>query len=808
MEGTMHKKSIVTFLSILLTFVTCFELFAQDDSTWFYDKPISKITFEGLVHVNRDEVTSVTNQYLGKDFTDTLYSELISKIYALELFEDIIPEAIPANEEKKSVILKFTVKELPVITDIKFKGNAHIKPSALKEVIGVKELEVLNEQKIPADVRAITEHYLNKGYTNVKVSYELEKEEDGDVVLTFNISEGKAVIVTQINFEGNYIVSEKTLKSKFTQKEKGLFNKGAFLEANEELDRQAILNYYHSRGYIDATVLDIKRSITENIEENRDEIVLTYVVREGEQYTYGGITISGNTIFSTEQLVECIKLKPGMIFNQPKFNEGLTAIYDTYFESGYTYNSFEDKMHRDTEKHEVSFSLRIVENDRAHIENIIIKGNEKTKDYVILRELPLESGDIFSKSKLTAGLRNLYNLQFFSMVNPQILPGSENNLVDLIINVEEQSTTSLEFGLTFSGVSETNKIPISVFAKWQDSNVAGTGKTLSAQLAVATDQQSVSLGYNDSWFLGLPLSFSLSGSFYHKELTTLQNMYLPDGLNTTDYYMDYTNWTTSVGASVGRRWTPDFAILTLAGGISFNLLNNVYDPEMYTPVDTTISEYNNDWGWTNSVWSSFSIDDRNINYDPSKGWFVSQRLSWTGLIPAIEDQFYLRSDTKLEGYVPLVDWAVSEHWSLQLILAGYTGLSFQVPSANTTIGATNQLYIDGMFNGRGWGIESGEKGQAMWSSYVELRWPFVKGMLAADFFFDAVALKDTLQDLGNLTLNDFKFSFGPGLRIAMPQFPLRFLLANTFYFKDGQFTWREDNKADWQFVLSFNIVNK
>lgn len=808
MEGTMHKKSIVTFLSILLTFVTCFELFAQDDSTWFYDKPISKITFEGLVHVNRDEVTSVTNQYLGKDFTDTLYSELISKIYALELFEDIIPEAIPANEEQKSVILKFTVKELPVITDIKFKGNAHIKPSALKEVIGVKELEVLNEQKIPADVRAITEHYLNKGYTNVKVSYELEKEEDGDVVLTFNISEGKAVIVTQINFEGNYIVSEKTLKSKFTQKEKGLFNKGAFLEANEELDRQAILNYYHSRGYIDATVLDIKRSITENIEENRDEIVLTYVVREGEQYTYGGITISGNTIFSTEQLVECIKLKPGMIFNQPKFNEGLTAIYDTYFESGYTYNSFEDKMHRDTEKHEVSFSLRIVENDRAHIENIIIKGNEKTKDYVILRELPLESGDIFSKSKLTAGLRNLYNLQFFSMVNPQILPGSENNLVDLIINVEEQSTTSLEFGLTFSGVSETNKIPISVFAKWQDSNVAGTGKTLSAQLAVATDQQSVSLGYNDSWFLGLPLSFSLTGSFYHKELTTLQNMYLPDGLNTTDYYMDYTNWTTSVGASVGRRWTPDFAILTLAGGISFNLLNNVYDPEMYTPVDTTISEYNNDWGWTNSVWSSFSIDDRNINYDPSKGWFVSQRLSWTGLIPAIEDQFYLRSDTKLEGYVPLVDWAVSEHWSLQLILAGYTGLSFQVPSANTTIGATNQLYIDGMFNGRGWGIESGEKGQAMWSSYVELRWPFVKGMLAADFFFDAVALKDTLQDLGNLTLNDFKFSFGPGLRIAMPQFPLRFLLANTFYFKDGQFTWREDNKADWQFVLSFNIVNK
>ena len=115
---------------------------------------------------------------------------------------------------------------------------------------------------------------------------------------------------------------------------------------------------------------------------------------------------------------------------------------------------------------------------------------------------------------------------------------------------------------------------------------------------------------------------------------------------------------------------------------------------MYTPVDTTISEYNNDWGWTNAVWASFSVDDRNINYDPTKGWFASQRLSWTGLIPAIEDQFYLRSDTKLEGYVPLVDWAVSEHWSLQLILAGYTGLSFEVGYSDGTTEIIDEDNID------------------------------------------------------------------------------------------------------------------
>lgn len=804
----MRKNRLFVFVLLVLVFATI-PCFAQESDTWYYDKPIVKIVFDGLVHVKKDDVNAVIDQFVGKNFTDEIYSEIVTKIYSLEFFtDDILPEVVPLDDTKKSIVLRFKVKELPVITTIKFSGNKLLRNSEIKDKIAIKELEILNARKIPADERAIRDLYLDKGFTDVKISSGTEIKDNGDVILTFFINEGMPTIVTSIQFEGNSIFSAKTLKSKFTQKEKGTFNKGAFQEANLELDRQSILNYYHSRGYIDANVIDIIRTFNENKEENRLELTLKYLIREGEQYTYGGIEIQGNNIFPTEQLVDCIKLKPGMIFNELKFQEGQTAIYDTYFESGYTYNNFNSQTNKNVEKKEISFTLSIQENDRAHIENIIIKGNDKTKDYVILREIPLESGDIFSKTKLTSGLRNLNNLQFFSMVMPQILQGSENNLVDLILTVEEQSTTSIEFGLTFSGVTDTSSLPVSLFAKWQDSNVAGTGKTLSSQLTVATEQQSVSLGYSDSWFLGLPLSFSLSGSFYHKQLTTLQYLYFPGETNDDDYYMDYTNWTTSLNASLGRRWTPDFAILTLTGGITFNLLNNIYDPQMYTPIDSTIREYNNDWGWTNTLWSSFSMDGRNINYDPSKGWFASQRLAWTGLIPAIEDQFYLRSDTKLEGYIPLVNWACTENWSLQLTLAGYTGLSFQIPSADTTIGYSNKLYIDGMFNGRGWSTESSTKGQAMWSSYAELRWPFVKGMLAADFFFDAVALKDSVQDLSTLVLDDFRFSFGPGIRIIMPQFPLRFLFANTFKFEDGAFTWRNGEGADWQFVLSFNLINK
>ena len=280
--------------------------------------------------------------------------------------------------------------------------------------------------------------------------------------------------------------------------------------------------------------------------------------------------------------------------------------------------------------------------------------------------------------------------------------------------------------------------------------------------------------------------------------------------------MDYTNWTTSLSVSFGRRWTYDFAILTLSGGLNFNLLNNVYDPNLYLPVDTTIGDNCNDWGWTNSIWSSVSLDGRNVNYDPSKGWFVSQRFSWTGLMPLVEDQFFMRSDSKLELYAPLADVPVGEKWAFRLVLMGYSGFSFILPASGVTgelyaPGASNKLYIDGMFNGRGWSADSSTKGMAMWSNIIELRWPFLPGMASLDFFADAVVLKDNLVEMGSIRLQDWRFSFGLGPRICMPQFPLRFLFSFPFRFnEDGNFVWREgsEKQAGFTFVLSFNIVNK
>jgi len=801
---------------LLLTFLCVMPFSAQSDDGWYYDKPIRDISFVGLVNIKSFDLNAITNPYIGKPFTDELYLEILEKVYSLEYFspETIEVAALPFSPEKKEVALQFTVEELPMVTDVHFIGANQIRRAELQDVVATKAQEIFSQSKLISDERALRDFYLSKGFTRVKVSSE-KRLSGNNVVIVFTIEEGPATLIHRIKFEGNQVANEKTLKGEMQLKEYSLLNKAksAFQESLLEVDKQNILNYYYNRGYADAAILDVRREIVTT--EEKDELTIVFVVREGLQYTFSGINFEGNTVFSTETLTNLFKIKAGAIYNQARIQEGFMAVSDLYYEDGYTSNQFYPQLHKDTEKKTIGYTLVIVERERSIVGDIILRGNEKTKDYVIYREIPLKSGDVFSKTKLTNGLRNLYNSQYFSSVVPDIKPGAEDNVVDIIFNLEEQSTTSIEFGVTFSGITEPGAWPVSLFIKWQDTNFMGTGRSINTSVTASKDTQSVGLGYSDSWFLGRPLAFSVSFDFSHTENTALQRVFTPSGVNEDDYYFDYQNFELSGGISLGKRWIPNFAILTLNGGLSSELLRNEYDATLYVPVDSTISDSHGTWGYHNSIWSAFSMDGRDINYDPSKGWFVSQRLSWTGFIPAIENEFFARSDTKLELYYPLLDIPVTKNWNFKMILAGYSGFSFLAPLKDSKLSTLSQLYLDGMFNGRGWGNTKMyyKRGNVLWSNNIELRIPLVPGVIAFDAFMDIAILKESLQSLGKgIGEDDVYYSFGPSIRFTIPQFPLRLLFANTFKIKNGNVVWTNgsvDSKhPQFQFVLSFNLTNK
>ena len=131
------------------------------------------------------------------------------------------------------------------------------------------------------------------------------------------------------------------------------------------------------------------------------------------------------------------------------------------------------------------------------------------------------------------------------------------------------------------------------------------------------------------------------------------------------------------------------------------------------------------------------------------------------------------------------------------------------PTPDTVITESNKLYIDGMFNGRGWTRaykNSDGKGQAMWSNSLELRFPVAQNIIGVDAFFDAVAIKNDVKEMfTDLSIEDFYFSFGPGIRVLMPQLPLHFLFAFKYRVVDGKPQWAE---SPFEFVLSFNVPNR
>ncbi len=804
-----NKK--VKLLSAILLLIVSFSAFAQEeDGEWYWEKPIAEITFDGLKTVKKSELNGVVSSFIDKPFNEETYNELLDRLYALDFFDDVEPYAMPAKKSGE-VLLTFHVVEKPVIASINFSGNKEIRNGELREKINSKSSDIYVESKILMDERLLRENYIQKGYMNATVTHKIEETPAG-IKVTFLIKEGAHVVITKISMQGNTIVSERTLKNKMTLKESGLFKDGAYQKSTLEADKQKILAYYGERGYIDAAFIDVVLSTEFNEAKNRDELSIDFIIQEGSQYVFNGVTFTGNEVFSDEKLQSYIKLKKGDVFNMTKFQEQMMALSNLYYENGYM--SLESAMvpEKDTDRHELGYKIHLVEHTRSHIENVIIKGNSRTKEYVIRREIPVEPGDVFSSDSIMNGYRNIYNLQYFSSVMPEYQSGSEENLVDLVFNVEEQSTTSFQFGLTFqgNGLAASNSsvaLPFSLYGKLENSNLFGEGRSISAGTNLSPTEQSIDLTYGQNWIGSLPISYSQSLSFRHSSSSVLRLDISPDGELETDYhYLNYEGWSASLGTSFGKRWTPNYAILSVAAGLTNTLTNYQYDEGNFIPLDSGVALYANRWGLTNSIWTSFSVDNRDINYDPTKGWFASERLSWYGFIPNVESEFFLKSDTKLEGYLKLCDFPVTEKFNLKIVLAAYTGFT-NIFQFSDFFSDSSKCYVDGMFNGRGWtGIYNSAKGKSMLSNILELRVPLVPGYIGLTGFFDAVAVKPDLQAMCNsLSMNDFYFSFGPGLKFLMPQFPLHLLFAWKFRVQDGVASF---DKVPFQFVLSFNLVNR
>ncbi len=829
-------------LFLLLFLLSAFRLSAQEE--WYLDKPIADFAFTGLDTVSENELRPIVRPYIGEAFSLDLFWEIQEKMYALDYFESIESNALPGDEQKQSVIIEFRVVEKPTVSEIVLRGNRRIGRGEILDKILIKDGDMISRASVNIDADAVVDLYLEKGYLDARATGSIEPAEENTVKVIFEIIEGFQTTIREINFSGNDFASDSTLRRVMETKTQAIFSSGIFQESKFEEDIGRIQDYYGENGFIDARVEKVDRKIEKDEKEGRNYLILTIFIDEGKQYTYGGMGFEGNYIFSDKILGDLVRQEPGKILNKARLEADFQRVADHYYENGYIFNVINREEKRDENKKEITYTIKIIENDRAHIENIIIKGNEKTKDFVILREMPFEEGDIFSKKKVIQGLRNLYNLQYFGAIAPETPEGSAPGLMDLVINVEEGSTATINFGIMFSG----GDYPVSGMLKWAENNFLGRGLTFGADLEISPLRQMVSVRFEEPWMFGerwmgginLSLEHAIVPNVYSDMrwpyFTGDEDNAVPDpytgryvdpdtgdpstpaaggitdfeydlrhGENLAELYaMDYELWKISAGLSTGYRfWTPA-GWLGVRSGINTALEFVTYDPEVDRPFDKELRENLGLWSVVNKLGITLFWDNRDYFLNPTNGFYVAQGFTFAGgFLFGMRD--YIRTDSTLEGFLTLLDLPVTDNWSFKMVLAAHSSISFILPQfggIERTV-PTDLLYIDGMNVARGWPLQKEKR--ALWDNRIELRIPLAEQILWWAFFLDGAAAWNEISNMELMTIDDFYFSLGGGIRFTIPQFPIRLYFAKRFQFRDGVPYWVEGDLPIFGVTLNFVI---
>ncbi len=798
-------------------------------------KKVVDIKYEGIVQSDLLSVKSVVKTKVRSPLSMHTLDEDIKALYKLDFFKNITVDVI---EKDDGVVVTFQFEELPTVNEIIIRGNKKVSDRSIKDAILLKKDSVFREIDAEKDVQNVIDLYTDKGRPNSEVTYEVKnitkkKKKTGEQInkvnLIFTVNEARKLVVKSLQFSGVSVVKESGLRKVMETKQRGYwFSQGFFKDTDFELDKNKILGYYADRGYIDTRIVKVDKDTVRNERKKRDELFITIYIDEGKQYTFGGVTISGNKIFTDDELYPLITLKKDEVFNKSKWETSIQNIRNLLAENGYIYFAMDIDENKDEKNQIISYVVHITENSKAHVENIFITGNKKTKDFVIERELEIKEGEIFNAKKIQRSREKLYNLQYFSAVNIDVKPGSELGLVDLIFDVEEQRTGLFSFGMSYS----TSGYGISLFEEVSAKNFLGRGLKLYEKVNIGFVQQSVEFGLDEPWLLNTPTSAGISFSWSRTEYGTRSGdlVYtwdpdnpnydhngdeLPDGVveidngdgtYTLDYTdavsMDYINSTYKVAFRLGRRF---YRYYGLKSELGFSVFRNYSDSDL-VPFEEGLRDQYYDgypWNWKNYLSLTGYRDTRDLSYFATRGTYIAQNIAfYGGFLGGYSD--FIRLSTDMNANVKTIG---------KFVLSSRLNFGFIVPyfGKPLSIDDSDYLRIDTWNEGRGWqhpsqfGSLYSLRGRAELNFSLEYRYPIEERIVWALTFFDISNLYDTPSDFA-INFKDFYYSFGLGLSVVIPGFPIRLYLARRFKYDRTlgklQFANSQSFFRDWDFVLA------
>jgi len=385
------------------------------------------------------------------------FSNAVKRLWQLGLFKNIQIEVEEDTPEGMSI--RIEVEENPILGTVEYEGNKKIRDRTLRDELEFKQGQRIKPHLIAQSINTIQNLYAEKGYLTTVCTAEMKSPENlsadaspaekNTKNLVFSISENRKVKTRKVVFDGNDAYSDFRLRRvlKETKQQRWyLFWRSSFDDEKYQEDKLTLSEFYRNRGYRDFNVL----SDSVYYDESGKRLYLQINVHEGPRYKYRNFSWDGHSLFTTEILEDALGLEKGAYFSEEDLNVAvLEKVQSLYLDKGYIYSQIEPQI---TPTGEDSLDIRfmITENHQVKVRNIYVYGNTKTRENVIRRELKIYPGDIFNRTTLQRSVRDLFVLNYFNNVVPDVARVDEDE-VDLEFTVEEKPTDEITASVGITG---------------------------------------------------------------------------------------------------------------------------------------------------------------------------------------------------------------------------------------------------------------------------------------------------------------------------------------------------------------------
>lgn len=472
------------------------------------------------------------------------------------------------------VDLYYLVQGKPIVTDIRIIGNKKLSLSKLKKKLTSKPGQPLDELKLFHDSQAMQALYQKAGYQDATVEVKPPSIDEamGRATVTIEVHETPKIRLANVIFEGATAFPQSKLRHVFKNTRRHwmfswLTGSGVLKKDDFQDDQDLLIEFYQNAGYIDFAIKDIKY---EYPAPNR--LIIRVIISEGRQYKVGTLTITGNTLFTTNDFIKgtnidgkLMKLNsvPGAIFKPTAFEDDIETLRDIYGAKGYLTRdqggttSITPTRTPDANTGTMDVAFNIVEGEKCYIEKIEIKGNEKTKDRVVRRELAVYPGEVYDMVAVKISKERLQNMDYFSKVDAEAEDTDIPNRKNLVFGLEESSMSSASVGAGFDSIQSIvgfAEIKMKNFDLFNPPTFTGAGQKLQLIGSLGSLYQDYEVTFIEPYFLDQKLALSVS--LFHREVDY-------DSLNSM-YDETYDGGTIGLTKSLNKSQT-------LSGGISYTV---------------------------------------------------------------------------------------------------------------------------------------------------------------------------------------------------------------------------------------------